>query len=221
MESHSGANTPVATNLNPKLGRGSKVPPELRALLRQAMRDGSDWHPQLHDTVAQITGMKTSKCVRTRVYVTSASTMHSLLNVLAFGDEVSDEDPIDRSKVADVTDLHYLSHFVIRCFEEPETTGGAETFQALPKRILGRTVSTTNEEAKKYTVEVLFSPGVLCKELRENAMCMAPLQSIGKRSACSLDGFDTFLTDILAEFGKLDVVGVNQPVLTAPSPKSM
>jgi inositol hexakisphosphate/diphosphoinositol-pentakisphosphate kinase len=217
MESHSGSNTPVATNLHPR-SRASKVPPELRALLRQAMRDGSDWHPQLHDTVAQITGMKTSKCVRTRVYVTSASTMHSLLNVLAFGEEVSDEDPIDRTKVADVTDLHYLSHFVIRCFEEPETATG----ESAPKRILGRTVATSNaEEAKKYTVEVLFSPGVLCKELRENAMCMAPLQSICKQSVCSLDGFDTFLTEILAEFGKLDVINTQQApaTITASSPR--
>jgi inositol hexakisphosphate/diphosphoinositol-pentakisphosphate kinase len=203
-DSVSGANTPVATNLRPTLGteKKSKVPPELRALLRQAMRDGSDWHPQLHETVAQITGMKTSKCVRTRVYVTSASTMHSLLNVLAFGQEVSDQDPIDRSKVADVTDIHYLSHFVIRCFEEPER----EPADAPESSSSGRRASISSS---RYTVEVLFSPGVQCRELRENAMCMAPLQSICRESLCSLDGFDTFLTEILAEFDKLD--SVTQP----------
>lgn len=204
LESHSGSNTPVAMSVMRPSGKGSsKVPPELRALLRQAMRDGSDWHPQLHDTVAQITGMKTSKCIRTRVYVTSASTMHSLLNVLAFGEEVSDEDPVDRMRVSDVTDLHYLSHFVIRCFEEPAS-------EDEPKRVLARTAASVGGAplGKRYTVEVLFSPGVQCKELRENTMCMAPLQSICKESVVSLDGFDTFLTEILAEFGKLDVSGL-------------
>ena len=220
-EGGSGMNTPVVARTQ----KASKVPPELRALLRQAMRDGSDWHPQLHDTVAQITGMKTSKCVRTRVYVTSASTMHSLLNVLAFGDEVSDQDPIDRSKLNDVTDLHYLSHFVIRCFEEP----GVD--DSVPRRILAKSASSSqvnlvaaespanSTEGTRYTVEVLFSPGVQCaNELRETQMCMAQLQTICKQSGCSLDGFDTYLTEILAEFGKLDPA-VPQNAESGPSPR--
>jgi hypothetical protein len=226
-EGGSGMNTPVVAKAATQ--KVSKVPPELRALLRQAMRDGSDWHPQLHDTVAQITGMKTSKCVRTRVYVTSASTMHSLLNVLAFGNEVSDEDPIDRAKLSGVTDLHYLSHFVIRCFEEP----GIE--DSVPRRILARSASAAQmtegspsnslvgsiSGGKRYTVEVLFSPGVQCcspQEMRETDMAMAPLTSICKLGGCSLDGFDTYLTEILAEFGKLDPA---VPVIaeSGPSPR--
>lgn len=252
----SGFNTPVATTTLPNgalaprgASKSSKVPPELRALLRQAMRDGSDWHPQLHDTVAQITGMKTSKCVRTRVYVTSASTMHSLLNVLAFGKDVSDEDPIDRTKLSDVTDLHYLSHFVIRCFEEsPQfdgdrsphlpTTDSATNIQAT-RRILSRNLSNNALSSmasgnaspvgsvsgglgKRYTVEVLFSPGVQCKaqcglrvppeELRESQMTVAPLQSICKLAGCSLEDFDTYLTEILAEFGKLTLDGTGAPL---------
>jgi hypothetical protein len=156
--------------------------------------------------------------------------MHSLLNVLAFGEEVSDEDPIDRVKVADVTDLHYLSHFVIRCFEEPggdsSMDGSSPSNEGLPKRILARTGSSMTGVpvgSKRYTVEVLFCPGVQCKELRENAMCMAPLQSICKQSVCSLDGFDTFLTEILAEFGKLDVSGLPATLAagaTSSSPRS-
>ena len=236
----SGLATPVATgNTAPAGGRSksSKVPPQLRALLRQAMRDGSDWHPQLHDTVAQITGMKTSKAVRTRVYVTSASTMHSLLNVLAFGKDVSDEDPIDRSSFAHVTDLHYLSHFVIRCFEEPATPGvDLGSSSDLPddasprdflaaRRSLARSISANRMVASsssspmsknnvRYTVEVLFSAGVMCKDqvegcsipgdsLRENQLCVAPLESICKQDVCSLEDFDAYLTEILAEFGKL------------------
>lgn len=214
VEPGSGVTTPSSNNAVIKSAKQSKVPPELRALLRQAMRDGSDWHPQLHETVAQITGMKTSKCVRTRVYVTSASTMHSLLNVLAFGQEASDEDPIDRSKFSQVTDLHYLSHFVIRCFEEPSA---ADPF--VSKRILARTISETvnaaspvgsvNSNGKRYTVEVLFSPGVECEDdspekLRESRMCLIPLQSICRESVCSLDDFDAYLTEILVECGKLD-----------------
>ena len=225
----SGVNTPVAAA--PKSStKQSKVPPELRALLRQAMRDGSDWHPQLHETVAQITGMKTSKCVRTRVYVTSASTMHSLLNVLAFGQEASDEDPIDREKFAQVTDLHYLSHFVIRCFEE----SGAVPDDQSPdhqvphtKRVLAvnaaSPIASVNSSGKRYTVEVLFSPGVQCsddspEELRENRMCLIPLQSICRDSVCSLDDFDAYLTEILVECGKLDpaTCGENTSSLSSP-----
>ena len=193
----SGLNTPINSSALPRPVKSSKVPPELRALLRQAMRDGSDWHPQLHETVAQITGMKTSKCVRTRVYVTSASTMHSLVNVLAFGKDVSDQDPIDRSKFDQVTDLHYLSHFVIRCFESP-----------------AETLAPTGEPSLQYSVEVLFSPGVCIKDsacwdstlvpqLRENLLSVAPLQALCRDNVCSLETFDAYLTEILAEFGKM------------------
>ena len=231
----SGLATPVATApLAGPRSKSSKVPPQLRALLRQAMRDGSDWHPQLHDTVAQITGMKTSKAVRTRVYVTSASTMHSLLNVLAFGNNVSDEDPIDRSRFGNVTDLHYLSHFVIRCFEEPTTPAenqsdrksseeGSPKDGLAARRSLARSISANRITASsspisrqnvRYTVEVLFSAGVMCKDqvegcwipgdsLRENQLCVAPLESICKLDVCSLEDFDAYLTEILAEFGKL------------------
>ena len=237
----SGLNTPVATATGPRTVKTSKVPPELRALLRQAMRDGSDWHPQLHETVAQITGMKTSKCVRTRVYVTSASTMHSLLNVLAFGNDVSDQAPVDQAKIADVTDLHYLSHFVIRCFEEPELDSILSCPPDNGKRVLGRTFSASSVTAaspmgaasvygKRYTVEVLFSPGVQCREqsgalvppdqLRESQMCVAPLQSICVQSGCSLEDFDTYLTEILAEFGKLSQDGGPGNHMTLQSPRT-
>ena len=233
----SGMTTPVASASGPKSVKSSKVPPQLRALLRQAMRDGSDWHPQLHETVAQITGMKTSKCVRTRVYVTSASTMHSLLNVLAFGKEVSDQEPIDRSKLNQVTDLHYLSHFVIRCFEDNSLDGldaansplgeaktNSHKGQTPPEMSpMRREGSLRGGDQTRYAVEVLFSPGVCimndieddlpqrrnslislpADKLRESHLGVAPLKSICKMDVCGLDEFDTYLTEILAEFGKL------------------
>jgi inositol-hexakisphosphate/diphosphoinositol-pentakisphosphate 1-kinase len=215
----SGMTTPVAANSMRPGGKPSKVPPELRALLRQAMRDGSDWHPQLHETVAQITGMKSSKCVRTRVYVTSASTMHSLLNVLAFGSEVSDENLIDRSKLSGFTDLQYLSHFVIRCFEGPE---GDDATGASPPSASRRPITSN-----KYAVEILFSPGVQCEAqpltfqvdpdlLRENSLCVAPLQPICYQECCSLEDFDAFLTEVLAECGKLSHT---EQVPTVSSPR--
>jgi len=242
---NSGLATPVATSVPSGGGRTktSKVPPQLRALLRQAMRDGSDWHPQLHDTVAQITGMKTSKAVRTRVYVTSASTMHSLLNVLAFGKDVSDEEPIDQPRISHVTDLHYLSHFVIRCFEEPVVVDDmgsddhdvsdasspiprtrASSATAGGRKLLTRSMSGNHllhpaspitQSGLRYTVEVLFSAGVMCRDeaqevcpqrgdtMRESMLCVAPLESICKNQFCSLEDFDAYLTEILAEFGKL------------------
>ena len=43
------------------------------------MRDGSDWHPRLTSAVAEIAGQQDlNTVVRSRIYSTSASTMHSL-----------------------------------------------------------------------------------------------------------------------------------------------
>jgi hypothetical protein len=166
--------------------------------------------------------------------------------VLAFGKDVSDEDPIDRSKISDVTDLHYLSHFIIRCFEEnPSSDDVSPDAAAVHKRLLSRNLSNNaissmvgasspNTAAgsvlgRRYTVEVLFSPGVQCRDhcglavppdqLRESQMIVAPPISICKQSVCSLEDFDTYLTEILAEFGKLTLDATGAGAINLQSPK--
>ncbi len=69
-------------------------------------------------------------------------------------------------------------------------------------------------------MEVLFSPGVQCEAqpplsfqvnpdmLRERHLKVADLQAVCRENeCCSLEDFDTFLTEILAEFGKLSESG--------------
>ena len=53
--------------------------------VNDALHDSSDWHPKLNDEVANLTDIKSTRIVWPRIYVTSASTMHSLLNVLRHG----------------------------------------------------------------------------------------------------------------------------------------
>lgn len=113
---------------------------------RAAMRDSSDWHPRLASTVAEITGVKDmTSIVRSRVYSTSASTLHSLYNMLLHGDLVTEKPLLDDAQKRSldcVTDLGYLSHIVFRCYEPPPSKDGKP-----------------EEHLSNYRVEILISPG--------------------------------------------------------------
>ncbi|CAD7933165.1 unnamed protein product [Amoebophrya sp. A25] len=123
---------------------------------------GEDWFPNRTD--------RTKSQVRSRVYVTSASTMHTFLNVLAYFRPESgvgaptfaadsctwgeDEIFYDWSVLKDITDLSYMSHLVIRCFEKVSDQGGPASW--VPVGEAPDEVS----ELKRYRVEVLVSFGV-------------------------------------------------------------
>merc|ERR1740129_2307804 len=64
------------------VGRLPKLTKEVQDQLKKAMRDSSDWHPRLNAHVVENTDLKNTRMVRSRMYVTSASTMHSLVNML-------------------------------------------------------------------------------------------------------------------------------------------
>ncbi|EER13394.1 hypothetical protein Pmar_PMAR010491 [Perkinsus marinus ATCC 50983] len=217
--SSSGENSKRREGSLEKANRGAAAP-ELRAQLRQAMRDGSDWHPKLHETVAQITGMKsTSKCVRTRIYVTSASTMHSLLNVLVNGDDEHMKSPIDPAMIRDITDLHYLTHISLRVFEADDYDGPSNVHDNERRN---RTVSSqsTRQDLTRYRVEIGLSPGVQVVDqtatglqinhyppgnrIRESELEVAPLKpviNIGTlKNYYTLQELDTYLTSTLAKF---------------------
>merc|ERR1719277_118630 len=95
----------------------SRLTPALRQELKHALRDASDWHPRLSEEVAKLADINHEGTVRSRIYVTSASTMHSLFNVLRHGQCASGEDCIVSNKLGKVTDLNYLTHLVFRCYE--------------------------------------------------------------------------------------------------------
>lgn len=83
--------------------------------------------------------------VRTRLYFTSESHIHSLLNVLRFGGLVSKEYDEQWSRAMDYTsmisELNYMSQIVIMLYEDP-------------------TKALNSEE--RFHIELHFSPGVNC-----------------------------------------------------------
>ena len=151
----------------------SKISLELRTLMRQAMRDGSDWHPNLLNEVAKATGMTKCKPIRTRVYVTSSSTMHSLINVLSQSKHMFSPDIMK-----DVTDLNYLSHIIIRCYEDPEA-----------RRLAGPDA----EHLQWYTVEISLSSGIDGETVKQ-AVSVGP-----GGCCCSLEDLDCLLSEAIAD----------------------
>jgi len=97
---------------------------------------------RLDKTHAKQVGIKSSdRHVRTRLYFTSESHMHSMLNVIRFAHLADDTLPSpSRSalvKLEETEELGYLSHIVFRLFEVMSETG-----------------------EKRFSLRVAFSPGV-------------------------------------------------------------
>lgn len=144
----------------------TRLTPELRQMLKKAVRDASDWHPRLNEEVAKLTGIRNTKIVRSRIYVTSASTMHSLFNILRHGHTVSGDKIID-PVIDGVIDLNYLTHVVFRCYER-EDDGSQATAQGNAGTGDGSNSSRHSwnnsfrrqEAMSKYRVEIAISPGV-------------------------------------------------------------
>jgi len=92
-----------------------------------------EWHPVRVDDVK-------TESVRSRVYVTSASTMHSLLNTLCH----APGDMVDDGVLGDIVDLGYMSHIVMRCFQDdgPETDLSGYRIEVL----VSEGVSITNDD---------------------------------------------------------------------------
>jgi hypothetical protein len=100
----------------------------------------------------------------------------------------SDEKVVSSDALKDVTDLHYLSHVVIRCFEDPAAA-----------RELQFEGDGQQEKLAQYSVEISFSPGVT-----EDGQSVLPAASIGPCGfCCSLEDLDNHLSNILAESGHL------------------
>eukprot|EP00127_Corallochytrium_limacisporum_P000132 Clim_evm15s5 gene=Clim_evmTU15s5 len=100
---------------------------KLRSDLRNAMglnQDAvTDISHRLDDSLVEKNVIKSrSRSVRTRLYFTSESHLHALLNLLRFSGGIGKDgdDPVWDSamkKIEDLSELNYLSHIVLRLFE--------------------------------------------------------------------------------------------------------
>jgi len=184
----------------------TKLTPEVRNELKQALRDASDWHPRLNDQVAELTDIKNTRIVRSRIYVTSASTMHSLFNILRHGQCATDGRRIV-SDLGHVQDLNYLTHLVFRCYERDE----AETEEPLFDETMSSGERRRQKEKARYRVEISMSPGVQVfedgrrvlwpkgNELDETRSQVAPLEIIG--DDIDLAQLERFLAGVVKEYG--------------------
>jgi len=179
--------------------------------LHDSMKDGSDWHPRrpTADLSAEtISGYDRGGIVRSRIYSTSASTMHTLYNILLHGDSVCETKVLDQSQKASldfVSDLGYLSHFVIRCYEPPPNEDGPVA-----------------DDLAAYRVEVCVSPGIFFpppdeidearsptpvdafkirgKNISKSNATLAPLYVMSAN--INLKDLDSFITTIIKETTK-------------------
>jgi Histidine phosphatase superfamily (branch 2) len=111
--------------------------------------------------------------IRTRLYFTSESHLHTVLNVLRFANGENGSEPIlskiGKEIVNSTPELCYLTHIVMRVFEDsrPEM----------------------QDDPKRFRVEILFSPGATAtplhlqgtdREFDSSRFDTAPLQMIGR-----------------------------------------
>eukprot|EP00930_Biecheleria_cincta_P036730 TRINITY_DN25170_c0_g4_i1.p1 TRINITY_DN25170_c0_g4~~TRINITY_DN25170_c0_g4_i1.p1 ORF type:complete len:1242 (-),score=201.72 TRINITY_DN25170_c0_g4_i1:135-3860(-) len=169
----------------------------LKSELTRAMCDSADWHPRLNDAVNELTDLKNTTISRSRIYVTSASTMHSLFNILRHGHSAGGACRMI-SDLGHVTDLNYLTHIVFRCYERERKHGGDGSM----------------DEKSRYRVEISMSQGVQTYEagrlvpwprgsqLSSENCQVAPLEVICE--SVELADLEKFLTDVVKEFGGND-----------------
>jgi len=180
--------------------------------LHDSMQDGSDWHPrrsQNEETdLTAISGSDKNTIVRSRIYSTSASTMHTLYNILLHGDQICEStsivDTAQKDSLDFVSDLGYLFHFVIRCYEPPPSDSGPAA-----------------DDLSKYRVEICVSPGIFFptpdesdersptpldafkiqgKNITKSNATLAPLYVLSANA--NLKELDQFITTIIKETTK-------------------
>jgi len=198
-ETSSGGDSNDNSRVRSKL---AKLTDGVRQELKNAMRDSSDWHPRLNTHVAENTPLKNTRMVRSRVYVTSASTMHSLINVLRQFEksEMASCGSHSKSPLDLVTDLSYLSHLVFRCYEREDVSEEQHDEN-----------DPGSSDKKRYRVEIAMSPGVGVSkdgqqvlwpegaDFNQDTATVAPLQTIAHSG--ELSRFENFITASIKDLG--------------------
>ena len=138
--------------------------------------------------------------IRTRLYFTSESHLHTLVNVLRFaaGDDCCDGcftspvlSPNGMELLNDSKEVCYLTHFVIRLFED---------------------VSRKITDDRRFRVEILFSAGATATPIHQansvkgvdlTRIDTEPLVSVGREGLTCAE-VERFLDCVIAEGGKCD-----------------
>eukprot|EP00403_Amphidinium_massartii_P043782 CAMPEP_0178457576 /NCGR_PEP_ID=MMETSP0689_2-20121128/47086_1 /TAXON_ID=160604 /ORGANISM="Amphidinium massartii, Strain CS-259" /LENGTH=598 /DNA_ID=CAMNT_0020083827 /DNA_START=40 /DNA_END=1834 /DNA_ORIENTATION=+ len=198
-----------------------------------------EWHPRLSKEVSKLTGRKEVH-VKSRIYVTSSSTMHSLMNVFMQGHGKDEFPSTDKSLGEPIVDgcdasLNYLTHIVIRCYETP----GARSMSS--SQLMKETSSFTNlpDKAKrqcaekeikpKFKVEISMSPGACVlgqdnqaivwpngSDIRAERIKMAPRRLLCKD--IPLDEFEDYIKTVLGKFSTLPVPAASRSMSMSGSP---
>ena len=131
--------------------------------------------------------------IRTRLYFTSESHLHTVLNVLRFAGEDAKKSLLSEHGIQVINatpELCYLTQIVLRVFED----GRREI-----------------DDPRRYRVEILFSPGATATPLHINEMDRemdtsrfdtAPLQMIGREGLTAEEVEDFFEKAIMAGGGQ-------------------
>uniref|UniRef100_K3X2Z1 Inositol hexakisphosphate and diphosphoinositol-pentakisphosphate kinase n=1 Tax=Globisporangium ultimum (strain ATCC 200006 / CBS 805.95 / DAOM BR144) TaxID=431595 RepID=K3X2Z1_GLOUD len=124
----------------------------------------------------------THRSVRTRLYFTSESHLHTLLNVLRFGrDDCPVKSPVGeeaRKWIEGIPELCYMTHFVVRVFER---------FQY------------AQDDPQRFRLEISLSPGADQDPLSadpEKQVEVAPLKIISREGLCCQELVD-YLADVI------------------------
>jgi len=160
--------------------------------------------------------------VRSRIYCTSASTMHSLLNVLRHGDVVPGVSSIIANQLADITDVGYLSHIVLRCYEREPVEGADPSADVQPM-----TSDGMEAVSDRYRVEILVSPGAHVVDADHNVVqwpsgssfhvdhvSVAPLQVMA--ASCSLRKLQRFFCELTCNSESVNDNGTDEETNDLP-----
>lgn len=133
--------------------------------------------------------------IRTRLYFTSESHLHTVLNVLRFAHGANGDRPIlsniGTEIINSTPELCYLTHIVMRVFEDSR--------------------EEMRDDPRRFRVEILFSPGTTATPLHMHEMdrltdssrCdTSPLQVIG-RECLSCEELETFFGEAIVA-GRVD-----------------
>ncbi|TYZ62556.1 hypothetical protein PybrP1_004757 [[Pythium] brassicae (nom. inval.)] len=133
----------------------------------------------------------THRSVRTRLYFTSESHLHTLLNVLRYGrEDCPVKSPVGveaRKWIEEIPELCYMTHFVVRVFER---------FQYAP------------DDPQRFRLEISLSPGADLNPLTadpEKQVGVAPLKIVSREGLICQELVD-YLTDCI-EFAERNLEG--------------
>lgn len=200
-------------NMEEKVQIGSSI---CRTLLMKMKDDldlarGLKVTHRLNPSYAKKEIKSTHRSVRTRLYFTSESHLHTLLNVLRYPPPVSPSadqteavvasSPISKEAqkwIEGIPELCYMTHFVIRVFER---------FQY------------PVADPKRYRLEILVSPGAdgdpLLDSQPDKALDVASLRVVSRDGVACQD-----LVDYLADYIEFAQRAVPKETLLSPKPKT-